>query len=136
MIRVLLASVQGIPAHLSLEIEGSDRQQKKAMQTSIKNILNKLKTKFSQNYQDRLAQIILFGSQARNEAEPDSDIDILILLKGEVNPVKEIKKNNPWISDLCIETDELINCIYLSEEQYHWQNNPLIRNIKTEGIPI
>lgn len=85
------------------------------MQTNIKIVLNQLKSQFSKNYQDELAQIILFGSQARNEAEPDSDIDILIVLKGDINPVQEIKKNNPWIADLCLETDKLINCVYLSE---------------------
>ena len=106
------------------------------MQTHIKILLNQINIQFSQNYQDRLSQIILFGSQAINEAEPDSDIDILVVLKGEINPVQEIKKNNPWIAEMCLETDELINCIYLSEEQYHHQNTPLIRNIKTEGIPM
>ena len=32
------------------------------------------------------AQIFLYGSRARNDARPDSDWDILILVDGVVNP--------------------------------------------------
>ena len=106
------------------------------MKKQILETIHKLKIQLLEQYQDRLAQIILFGSQARNEAESESDIDLLIVLKGEVNPVLEIKKNNPWICDLCLETDELINCMYLSEEQFQTPNMPLLRNIKKEGISV
>ena len=106
------------------------------MKKQISETLKKLKEKFDHQYQEQLAQIILFGSQARNDAESESDIDLLIILKEEVNPVLEIKKNNSWICDLCLETDELINCIYLSEKQFQTQTNPLLRNIKKEGIVV
>jgi len=32
-----------------------------------------------------LERIILFGSQARGDASPDSDIDLLVIMPGEVN---------------------------------------------------
>jgi uncharacterized protein len=102
----------------------------------LKTIIEKLKTKIQQHYPEQLEQIILFGSQARQQAEPDSDIDVAIVLKGNINPVTEIKKNNLWISDFCLETDALINCIYLSAEQFQTKETPLIRNIKTEGILV
>ncbi|MDB9494424.1 nucleotidyltransferase domain-containing protein [Spirulina major CS-329] len=102
----------------------------------INTLLLILKKQFQDLYQDQLEEIILFGSQARQQATPDSDIDIAIILKGTINPVQEIKKNNPWISDLCLETDALINCLYLSAEQFQTKETPLIRNIKTEGIPV
>ena len=52
----------------------------------LKNILTELRQAFHVEYGDRLAKIVLFGSQARNEAVNGSDIDILIVLKGEVRP--------------------------------------------------
>lgn len=106
------------------------------MTTELETLLQKLKQQFEQHYQDQLEQIVLFGSQARQKAEPDSDIDVAIILKGDINPVQEIKKNNPWLSDLCLETDALINCLYLSAEQYQTKETPLIRNIRTEGILV
>ena len=44
-------------------------------------------------------------------------ISILVILAKDVNPVTEIKRNNTLISDLSLETDHLINCIHLSEQQ-------------------
>ncbi len=106
------------------------------MTTKLKTLLQKLKQQFEQHYPDQLEQVILFGSQARLEADPDSDIDVAVILKGAISPVQEIKKNNPWLSDLCLETDALINCLYLSTEQYQTKETPLIRNIKAEGVLV
>ncbi|MEG4009714.1 nucleotidyltransferase domain-containing protein [Microcoleus sp. Pol11C1] len=52
----------------------------------LKNILMQLRSHFEQLYGDRLTQMVLYGSQARSDARPDSDIDILVVLKGQVNP--------------------------------------------------
>lgn len=98
--------------------------------------LSQLKRQLQQTYQDQLINLILFGSQARGEAEPDSDIDILVILAGEVNPIAEIKRNNALISNLSLETDQLINCIYLSEQDWHYLKTPLIQNIHKEGIAV
>jgi predicted nucleotidyltransferase len=102
--------------------------------TRLSETLERLKKQLFCQYQGRLSSLILFGSQARKEASPESDIDVLVLLKGEVNPLVEIKKNSIWLADLCLETEALINCIYLSEEQFQIRNDPFLRQIKHEGI--
>ena len=53
--------------------------------SKINEILEKLKQDFQELYTDRLINLILFGSQARADAEIDSDIDILVMLSGEVD---------------------------------------------------
>ena len=104
------------------------------IKTRLSQTLEKLKEQLFRQYQEQLSSLILFGSQARKEANSESDIDVLVLLKGEVNPLIEIKKNSIWLADLCLETEALINCIYLSEEQFQIRNDPLFRQIKQEGI--
>lgn len=104
------------------------------IKTTLNQTLDKLKEQLFQQYQEKLSSLILFGSQARKEANSESDIDVLVLLKGEVNPLIEIKKNSVWLAELCLETEALINCIYLSEEQFQIRNDPLFRQIKQEGI--
>jgi len=100
----------------------------------IQVIAEKLKQEFKQIYQKKFSKLILFGSQARGDAQPDSDIDILVVLKGELNPVEEIMRNSYLISELCLEYNVLINCFYLSETRFKEEDKPLIKNIKKDGI--
>lgn len=100
----------------------------------IETITKLLKQKFSQVYQDRLDKLILFGSQARGDARTNSDIDILVVLKDEINPVTEIKKNNDLISEMCLEYDQDINCFYIEMKELENPDNLLLKNINKERI--
>ena len=40
-------------------------------------------------YQDKILQVVLFGSAARGEADEESDIDILVVLKNGNNKLKD-----------------------------------------------
>jgi predicted nucleotidyltransferase len=51
----------------------------------LTEILNRLRTYLQGLYGDRLERLVLFGSQARAEADHDSDIDVMVVLDGEVD---------------------------------------------------
>ena len=87
-------------------------------------------------YADRLHSLVLFGSQARDEANQDSDIDILVVLKDEVDSWTEIKRTGGFIAQLSLENNILINNIFVSAQQFTDQNTALMRNVKREGILI
>jgi predicted nucleotidyltransferase len=101
---------------------------------SLKTILARLKRELKKHYGDRLKQLIMFGSQARGDAHPDSDIDVLVVLKGEVNAGEEIEKNSPIIASLSLEKDAVISCIFMDEYRFIHRSSPLLRNIRKEGI--
>ena len=46
------------------------------------NILRRVKTILEDAFGERLVKVVLYGSEARGEGGPDSDIDILVLLQG------------------------------------------------------
>jgi predicted nucleotidyltransferase len=101
---------------------------------TLKTILARLKRELKNHYGDRLKQLIMFGSQARGDAHPDSDIDVLVVLKGEVNAGEEIEKTGPIIASLSLEKDAVISCIFMDEYRFIHRSGPLLRNIRKEGI--
>ena len=86
--------------------------------TNIKPILNEIKRELQELYGDRLAYITLYGSQARNEATPDSDIDILVVLHSKVEPCTEISNTGEIISKISLQYDTVVSCLFINEKEY------------------
>lgn len=63
-------------------------------------ILIDLKRKLEEQYSDSIKNVVLFGSQANNNANEYSDYDILILLNQDYNKNDENK-----ILDICYDID-------------------------------
>lgn len=106
------------------------------MTRKIQIILTELRHRFEELYGERLVHIVLFGSQARGDAEPGSDIDVLVVLKGPVSPYEEITRTSETVADLSLQFTEVISCIFMDEERFIHRNGPLLRNIRREGVPI
>lgn len=102
----------------------------------LSEILEKFQQQVKNIYQDQLVKLILFGSQAKQQAKPDSDIDILVVLKDKLINEEYHQKIINLISDLCLEYEVLISCVYVSEPQFEQEKSPLLLNIKREGIMI
>jgi uncharacterized protein len=102
----------------------------------LKTILTQLRSHFEQLYGDRLTQMILYGSQARGDAHPDSDIDVLVVLKAPVQVGEEIDRTLPIVADLSLQNDVVISCYFMNEERFTDYQGPLLRNIRREGILI
>lgn len=106
------------------------------MDAGIQDILRELRRRFERLYGDRLVHLVLFGSRARGDAAPDSDIDVLVVLNGPVNAGEEIERTLDIVSDLSLEKDAVISCVFMDCERYQHRNGPLLRNIRKEGIPV
>lgn len=106
------------------------------MNNKLKKVLKHLKQELVQVYKKNLASIILYGSQARNDFVDGSDIDILILLNNETKPVEEIRRINCILSDISLQFNQLISCVFMSKSRYEKEKSPLVLNIKKEGIVL
>ena len=102
----------------------------------LAEILTKFKEHLESVYGDRLASLVLFGSQARQEARADSDIDILIVLRGPVDAFAERKKVSVFLSQLCLEYEVVITCIRREYQEWQTRQSPLLMNIRREGIAL
>lgn len=83
-------------------------------------------------------KVILFGSEARGDARPDSDIDLLILIDGEAVPVEIEKEIIGVLSDLTVQTGIIISSIILP--RHKWENrdikSPFYFTVMNEGIEL
>ena len=104
------------------------------MSQKVHAILGELRRRLEQLYGGRLVKIILFGSQARGDAEPDSDIDVMLVLKDPVQLDIELKRVTPITAALSLENNVVILTIYMSEQRYATERSPLLNNARREGI--
>lgn len=106
------------------------------MTTKLKNILAELRCELERLYGERLSKVVLFGSQARGDAEPDSDIDVLVVLKGDVRDGEEISRTSKITADLSLANDVVIGCVFVSDQQFAIENSPLLLNVRREGVAL
>lgn len=102
-------------------------------------ILSEVETEIKKLFGTKLKQLILYGSYARNQQDPESDIDIMILVDENENT---LRKYNYKIADimthLSLKHDTFIS---LTDETYSRYNDyldilPFFHNIAAEGIEI
>ena len=98
-------------------------------------VLKEFKVKIQRLYGEKLKNIILYGSWARNEATTDSDIDLLVVLEGDVKPGEEIDRMIDIITDINLEHRVLISVYPVSARDYFTLKSPLLMNARREGVP-
>ena len=82
----------------------------------IKEVLREFRAELEKLYGDRLKNIILYGSWARGDATEDSDVDLLIVLREEIIPGKEIDRMIEIITEINLKHKALISVYPVSEK--------------------
>ena len=106
------------------------------MKVELQHILEEFRRGLERIYGSRLAEMLLFGSQARNDASPDSDIDVMLVLRSAVDPHHETLRLSAFKSELCLKYDVVISCVYVSEADYRNDESPLMLNVRREGVLV
>ena len=106
------------------------------MEVQTQMIVTELRRQLQALYGERLARLILFGSQARGDAEPGSDIDILAVLHGEVDPGEEITRTGQIMAALSLEHDVVISCAFVASDRYATEHSPFLLNVRREGVVV
>lgn len=84
------------------------------------------------------ATTILYGSEARGDARPDSDIDLLILLEGDQRDLHRESEISGALYDIELSSGVLISPMIMLRKQ--WDNRPFKTpfyvNVMNEGIRL
>jgi len=102
----------------------------------VERIVKEFREKAEKLYGKRLKNIILYGSWARGQATEDSDIDLAVILEGEVDPCREIDAMIDLITNINLDFETLLSVFPLSVTDFRQLNSPLLLNLRKEGKPV
>ena len=101
-----------------------------------RDILDRFKRDVTAKYP--AARIVLFGSRARGDADPDSDMDVLVVLDGPVTRAEE-----SFVSECAWEAGFLQGIIVMSitVNKKEWEKGPdrvslLAIAVRREGVEV
>jgi predicted nucleotidyltransferase len=97
-------------------------------------LVKRVKALLQEAFGERFHGLILYGSEARGTADPDSDIDFLVLLEGPVT-WGDSETSIHALYPLVLEIERPIHAMEVDERAYEAQNWPLYRMVRAEGIP-
>jgi len=100
-------------------------------------LLRRIVTDVKNECLDRVIDVILYGSYVKGTATPNSDIDILVILKGSLEKPKDFE--NVPVTDF--ETmwerhNKLIHLCYIAEADYLNGKEKEFRDVTSYGISI
>ncbi len=111
------------------EIKVSDKTREKALKEFIQSIKTKHGTKID--------RIILFGSYARGDYRKESDIDVLVIWKGdEVEGWNSLERE---AVEVLFKYGSFISLKIISPNEYSVMKEmdfPFIRNVSAEGVVV
>jgi predicted nucleotidyltransferase len=102
----------------------------------LQNLLSELRSRFEALYGPRFVRLVLFGSHARGDAEPGSDIDVLVVLEGPVVPGEEIARTGEVASEMSLDNNVVISCTFISADRFEREESPLMINVRREGVLV
>ena len=105
-------------------------------EVQLAEILGDLRQALSRVLSDQLEMMLLFGSWARGESRPDSDIDVLVVVRGPFDYGDLIRRTSPIVSALSLENDVVISRAFVSKERFEREESPFLLNVRREGVPL
>jgi predicted nucleotidyltransferase len=98
-------------------------------------VLAHFRTAVDETYGDRLERVVLFGSRARGQAQPDSDYDIAVFLRDLQDREAEMNRLADIATDILYQDGEFIHAMPYRAGSYNDQTT-LMQEIRAEGIDL
>ncbi len=114
-----------------MELEATGRQK-----DILDHILTLLRQGVAQTLGEQFEALVLYGSQARQQATARSDIDVLIIVKSPFEYSDLVRQTSQLVASLSLEYDRVISRAFVSKERFEQEQSPFLCNVRREGVFI
>jgi uncharacterized protein len=104
--------------------------------TQQTHLRSELRAELTRRVGDRFVGAYLFGSRARGEARPDSDVDVLVVLNGAFDYGEMIERTSPAVLDLSLKYETVISRAFVSKERFERECSPFLMNVRREAVAL
>lgn len=87
-------------------------------------------------YGDNLVEVVLYGSLARGDAHPDSDIDLAVVLRDLAAPWDELRRMDGILWRHTLESGLTASAAPVSQAAWDEAKRPFARSAKADGVRV
>ena len=99
-------------------------------------LLKEIRSRLAAAYHNRLRGLVLYGAEARGDGQPDSDIDLLVLLDGPIDYGRDLETHLDVLYPLAMRIGRRISAKPVSASEHDTVECPLYQNARREGIVV
>jgi predicted nucleotidyltransferase len=103
---------------------------------NVKAALKELKQGLWSVYGRRLRGVYLYGSYARGDFDAKSDVDVLVVLGGPIEPGDEIARINDVATEICLKYDLVISTMPVARGEFDNDSQAFIEQVRDEVIRV
>jgi uncharacterized protein len=93
-----------------------------------------IRTRLQAAFHERLHAVLLYGSEARNQAREESDVDLMVLLDGPVRLGRDLDTIVRALYPIQLEIETPIHATPVSAEDFEAGEYSLYRSARREGV--
>ena len=102
----------------------------------VDQVVQQCKMSLKNHYGARFEGLVVYGSVARKQSTPGSDIDLLVLLSSSFSYFDEVRQIIDLLYPIQLESDQLISAKPVPLDDYERGRFQLYRTAKREGLLV
>lgn len=100
----------------------------------IDQIVRQYRARLAEILGDELVSVVVYGSQARGDSRPGSDVDVLCVMGGPFDYGALIRRTAEAAAEVSLKYDVVISTAFVTADDYQTRNTPFLMNVRREGI--